>query len=173
MLKVKRIITGDLDENCYIVENEKNSLIIDPGDNFNLIEEQVKLPVIGVLITHRHFDHIGALEQVLDKYKCQMFDYYSTEEEDYKVRDFHFSVIQMPGHTEDSICFYFYEDKVLFTGDFLFAGSIGRTDLGGSDVDMKKSLERIKKYDKDIVIYPGHGPSSTLDIEFKNNIYLS
>ena len=66
-----------------------------------------------------------------------------------------------------------YEDKVIFTGDFLFAGSIGRTDLGGSDVDMKKSLEKIKKYDKDIVIYPGHGPSSTLDIEFKNNIYLS
>ena len=173
MLKVKRVITGELDENCYIVESNKNCLIVDPGDNFESIIEEVTLPVIGVLITHRHFDHIGALEQILDKYKCQMFDYYSTEEEDYKVREFNFSVIRMPGHTEDSVCYFFYEDKIMFTGDFLFKESIGRCDLGGSEIDMRKSIDKIKKYDKDIIIYPGHGSSSTLDYEFKNNIYLS
>ena len=174
MLKVKRILTGDLLENCYIVEDEKNCLVVDPGDNFNSIDEEIKLPLVGVLITHRHFDHIGALEEILDKYKCQLFDYYSTdEEENYKVRDFNFSVIRMPGHTEDSICYYFYDDKIMFTGDFLFKESIGRCDLGGSEIDMKKSLEKIKNYDKDIVIYPGHRDKSTLEYEFENNIYLS
>ena len=174
MLKVKRVITGELDENCYIVENNKNCLIVDPGDNFDSIVEEVKLPVLGVLITHRHFDHIGALEEVLDKYKCQMFDYYSTDEEEtYKIRDLNFNVIRMPGHTEDSVCYYFYEDKIMFTGDFLFNESIGRCDLGGSEIDMRKSLDKIKKFDPDITIYPGHGNKSTLEYEFKNNIYLS
>ena len=61
----------------------------------------------------------------------------------------------------------------MFTGDFLFRGSIGRCDLGGSEEDMVKSIEKIKKYDEDIVIYPGHGESSDLASEFKWNIYLS
>ena len=90
-----------------------------------------------------------------------------------RVRDFNFSVLNMPGHTSDSICFYFYEDKVMFTGDFLFKGSIGRCDLGGSEQDMFKSLERIKEYDSNIKIYPGHGESTTLKKEFNSNIYLS
>ena len=173
MLKVKRIITGDIEENCYVIENEKHSLIVDPGDDFDKIVKEVTLPVLGVLITHRHFDHIGALEKVLDKYKCQMFDYYSTDEEDFKIFDFNFSVIHTPGHTEDSVCYYFYNDKIMFTGDFLFKESIGRTDLGGNDIDMRKSIEKIKKYDKDIIIYPGHGDESTIGYELENNIYLS
>ncbi len=173
MLKVKTVITGELEENCYIIESEKNSLLIDPGADFELIDKEIKLPLLGVLITHRHEDHIGALEQIIEKYKCQLFDYFSTDEEEYKVREFNFSVLNMPGHTSDSVCYYFYEDKIMFTGDFLFKGSIGRCDLGGSEVDMAKSLAKIKKYDEDIVIYPGHGPKSTLKKEFENNIFLT
>ena len=173
MLKVKKVITGELRENCYIIENDKDCMIVDPGDDFELIDKEITKTVVGVLITHRHEDHIGALEEVINKYKCQLFDYFSTDEEEYKVRDFKFSVINMPGHTDDSICFYFYDDKIMFTGDFLFRGSIGRCDLGGSEEDMRKSLEKIKKYDSDITIYPGHGESTDLANELKWNIYLS
>ena len=173
MLKVKTIVTGELQENCYIIEGEKACLIVDPGSDFDNIVKEITLPVLGVLITHRHFDHIGDLEEILEKYKCQMFDYYSTDEENFKVKEFNFSVINTPGHTEDSVCYFFYEDKIMFTGDFLFKGSIGRTDLGGNESDMMKSIEKIKKYDEDIVIYPGHGKRSTLGEEFKYNIYLS
>ena len=173
MLKVKKIITGELLENCYIIESDKSCLIVDPGSDFDKIVKEVTLPVLGVLITHRHFDHIGDLEEVLDKYKCQLFDYYSTDEEEFKVKEFNFSVINTPGHTEDSVCYYFFNDKIMFTGDFLFKGSIGRCDLGGNETDMRKSIEKIKKYDDDIVIYPGHGDKSTLKEEKEFNIYLS
>jgi glyoxylase-like metal-dependent hydrolase (beta-lactamase superfamily II) len=108
MLKVKKIVTGNLEENCYIIESEKDCMIIDPGDDFPEIDKEIKKTVVGVLITHRHQDHIGALEPVIEKYKCQLFDYFSTDEEEYKVREFNFSVINMPGHTSDSVCYYFY-----------------------------------------------------------------
>lgn len=173
MLKVKKVITGELFENCYIVESEKNCLVVDPGADFDKIDKEITKPVEGVLITHRHEDHIGALEEVIDKYKCQLFDYFSTDEEEYKVREFKFSVINTPGHTSDSISFYFFDDKIMFTGDFLFRGTIGRCDLGGSEDDMRKSIEKIKKYDEDIVIYPGHGEETDLKSELLYNIYLS
>jgi len=173
MLKVKKVVTGKLEENCYIIESDKSCLVVDPGDEFKKIDAEIKLPLLGVLITHRHFDHIGALEEVIDKYKCQLFDYYSTDEEEFKVREFSFNVINMPGHTEDSVCYYFPKERIMFTGDFLFKESIGRCDLGGSEIEMNKSLEKIKKYPKDIKIYPGHGEESTLEYELQNNIYLS
>ena len=74
-----------------------------------------------------------------------------------------------PGHTSDSKCFYFKCEKVLFSGDFLFYHTIGRTDLpSGSDIDMIKSLEKISKYPDDLIVYPGHGPKTKLGVE-KNN----
>ena len=172
MLKIKKIITGELEENCYIVEKNNKCLIVDPGDNFNKIKEKIEYPLLGVLITHRHPDHIGALEELLNNYKCQIFEYISTTEESYKLGDFSFNVINTPGHTKDSICFYFYEEKVLFTGDFIFQGTIGRTDLGGSDDDMKRSLNKIKKYPKETEIYPGHGNKTTLEKELAHNPFL-
>ena len=173
MLKVKKVVTGELEENCYIVEKDDFCLVVDPGSDFNKIDKEIKKEVLGVLITHRHQDHIGALEEVIDKYKCQLFDYFSTDEEEYKIKVFKFKVLNMPGHTEDSICFYFYEDDIMFTGDFLFKGSIGRCDLGGSEKDMFKSIEKIKSFKEDTKIYPGHGDSTTLKKELNSNIYLS
>ena len=90
-------------------------------------------------------------------------------EENTKSGYFDYEVILTPGHTSDSKCFYFKCEKALFSGDFLFYHTIGRTDLpSGSDIDMIKSLEKISKYPDDIIIYPGHGPKSTLGRE-KNN----
>ena len=83
-----------------------------------------------------------------------------------------FEIIKTPGHTSDSVSYYFPEDKVLFAGDFLFLNSIGRTDLPtGNDMEMQKSLELISKYPDDIVVYPGHGETTTLGYEKENFKY--
>ena len=85
-------------------------------------------------------------EDVLNTYRCQLFDYFSTTEDNYKLDGFDFSVVRTRGHTSDSVSYYFYNDKIIFTGDFLFKQSIGRTDLGGNDDDMNRSLHKIRKF---------------------------
>ncbi len=175
-MKIEIVETGNLKENCYIIKDEinKECLIVDPGDDFSKIKDIIlDYKVLNVLITHNHFDHTGALEDILNEYKVEVLNKDNLNEIEYKINNFTFKVIFTPGHTSDSICFYFEKDKVLFTGDFLFRDTIGRTDLPtGSNQDMKNSLNLIKTYPKDISIYPGHGSMSTLEIEFKNNIYL-
>lgn len=78
-----------------------------------------------------------------------------------------------PGHTNDSLSYYFYKENIMFTGDFIFAGSIGRTDLGGNSNDMKNSINKIKKYSDNIKIYPGHGDTTSLIDEKVNNVYFN
>ena len=170
------VTTGFLNENCYIIKNEKlkECLIIDPGDDFYKIKERIdQYSVLKVLLTHNHFDHIGALEEIVNQYKVEVLKKDNLEEKEYRISDFIFKVIFTPGHTSDSISFYFEMEKKLFTGDFIFKGTIGRTDLPtGNDDEMRKSLNLLKKYPKDIFIYPGHGLTSTLGQELKNNMYL-
>lgn len=173
-MKIKTIINGELEENCYILEEDNNYLIVDPGGDFEKIKNSINGVVLGVLITHRHFDHIGALEECLKDYKCLIFDKSSTLEENYNVGPFSFEVINTPGHTMDSITLYFHREKVMFVGDFIFEGSIGRCDLEGGDINlMKKSLEKIKKYPDDTTIYSGHGNFTSLEHEKNNNYYFN
>lgn len=173
-MNIKRIVTGDLRENCYILEKDDKCLIVDPGDDFLLIKKEIMFPVIGVLITHRHFDHIGALEEVISEYHAPIYEKLNTDEEKYDVGPFSFNVIYTPGHTNDSITFYFFKDDLMFTGDFVFKGTIGRCDLPTSDEEeMKHSIEKIKKYKDNIVLYPGHGSFTTLLDEKEKNIYFN
>lgn len=162
-MKIENLVVGELRTNCYIVSNEFDEvIIIDPGDEFEKIVECINgRNVIGVLITHSHYDHIGALGD-LEKL-------YGLVHNTFPVSGFDFSVIKTPGHLFDSLSFYFEKDKVMFTGDFLFKGTFGRTDLpGASNLDMIASLSDIKQYPGDIIIYPGHGSSTTLCNEFNN-----
>lgn len=170
-MKVKRIVTGYLEENCYLVEIDNKVLIIDPGDEAYKIKNEIgNKKVIGIIITHHHFDHIGALCEIEQEYNLKELVLDSGKKQ---IEEFKFEVINTPGHTKDSKSYYFYENKILFTGDFLFKESIGRTDMeGGSFSDMKNSLNKIKELDSDVVIYPGHGDSSTLMYEINNNMYL-
>lgn len=157
-MDIKKVIVGDLETNCYILTIDNECLIIDPGDDFSLIKDNLKdKKVIGCLVTHFHPDHIGALEEVIS--------YYDVEVNKPKYGKFNYEIIETPGHTFDSKTFYFKNINTMFTGDFIFYRSIGRTDLGGNDEDMKKSLDNIKKYEDNIIIYPGHGPSTTLGEE--------
>lgn len=165
-MNVKTIVVGSLDTNCYILTKNGHALIIDPGDEYDKIISNIgDNKIDGVIITHYHFDHIGALNY-FDK--NLILDRNNLDEKEYNIGNFKFNVIYTPGHKEDSITIYFKEDKIMFTGDFIFKNAIGRTDLpGGSDIDMLKSLNKIRNYPKDIIIYPGHGLSTILSHELK------
>ena len=157
-MNIKKIIVGELQENCYIIENNNSCLIVDPGDEVDKIIANIDKKVVGVLITHNHFDHIGALNSIIEKYNVKINDKYD---------DFDYEIIDTKGHTMDSKTFYFKKDKIMFTGDFIFEQSIGRTDLGGDNNLMIDSLNKISLYDDDIIIYPGHGNMTTLGKEKK------
>lgn len=157
-MNIKVIQVGSLETNCYILSIDNESLIIDPGDDFKKIKEAIGTnKVIGCLVTHFHQDHIEALEEVVS--------FYDVEINKPKYGNFEYEIIETPGHTFDSKTFYFKNNKIMFTGDFIFNSSIGRTDLGGNDKDMTNSLKDFEKYDDDITIYPGHGPKTTLGQE--------
>lgn len=173
-MKIDIVKVGYLQTNCYILTIDNKCIVIDPGDEFDKIKNSIgNKKVLKILLTHHHFDHVGALEELKQEYKVEVLDNTNLEEKEYEIDKFKFNVIFTKGHTTDSICFYFKEEKIMFVGDFLFKESIGRTDLPtGNSCDMKLSLKKIKKYDEDIIIYPGHGDKSSLGYEFKNNIYL-
>ena len=157
-MKIDVLVIGELSENCYILTKNDKSIIIDPGDEAKrIIDFCSNKNVVGILVTHHHFDHIGALKEIESYYNIK---------ESQKVEGFSFEVLKTPGHTDDSVCYYFKEEKVLFSGDFLFYNSIGRTDLPtGSDKNMQQSLKFISEYPDDITIYPGHGRITTLGEE--------
>ena len=124
-----------------------------------------------MLITHYHFDHVGALEDVKKYYNVDVIDYRSNKNQN--IGNFTFDIILTPGHKEDAVTYYFKKEKLMFVGDFIFKGSIGRCDLeGGNIYEMEESLEKIKKCDKDIILYPGHGKYTILENELKNNPYM-
>ena len=160
-MKINRVVVGFLKENCYILSIDNDCLVIDPGDEYEKIKKVIgSMNVIGTIITHHHFDHVGAISNF-----SNIYDIHNLKEGINNIDKFPFEVIYTPGHTNDSICLYFKDDNIMITGDFIFEGAIGRTDLGGNDKDMYNSLKKISKYDKDITILPGHGNSSKLGIE--------
>ena len=173
-MKIEIVRVGSLECNCYLLILNNKVLVIDPGDEFNKIEKKIgNRMVVGVIITHYHFDHIGALEQFVNKYNVLVYDRNNMNEGIVQIDDFSFEVIYTPGHKEDSITIYFRKDKIMFCGDFIFRDNIGRWDLpGGNLSDMISSIKKIKKYDDDIVIYPGHGEKTSLSYEKNNNMYL-
>ena len=166
-MEINKVVVGPLETNCYILVINNKCLVIDPGDEIEKIKKEISdKKVVGVIITHHHFDHIGSLNY-FDR--SLIFDKNNLKEKEYNIDKFNFEVIYTPGHKEDSITIYFKEEKIMFTGDFIFEGTIGRMDLpGGSEKAMIESLNKMKKYDKNIKIYPGHGNSTYL---YKEDLY--
>ncbi len=164
------IVNGDLEENCYIIHNNKYALIVDPGseeDKIYKVINDLNLKVKGILITHYHFDHVLCLDDVLKEYNVEVVDYKNRN----KISPFNFEIIENYGHTMDSVSFYFRKEKIMFTGDFVFKDSIGKYDYYNENI-MYESLKRFCTLDDDIVIYPGHGESSTIGYEKENNYFL-
>lgn len=166
-----KVVVGYLGVNCYILRKDNKVLVIDPGDEIEKIKQTIgDYQVVGVLITHNHFDHIGALTH-FDK--NIIHDFSKLEEKEHNIDNFKFQVIYTPGHSSDSVSYYFEEINSLFSGDFIFYENIGRCDLPSGDFNvMKESINKIKTYPKNMKVLPGHGEETTLEHEINNNIYF-
>ena len=176
-MNIKRIVVGRLQANCYILEKEGKVLVIDPGDEFDKIDSEITGDVVGVLITHNHFDHVGALKQIIKKYNPMLYYHNINDEvsydklidiheEEYKTNNFIFDVIYFPGHRNDLCAFYFKEDNIMFDGDFIFENGLGRVDLPyGDKEEMINSINKVMSYDDNILLYPGHGNDTYLGKE--------
>jgi len=164
-MNIKKVVVGSLETNCYILEKNDVCLVIDPGDEFDKIKSNINKRVVGILLTHSHFDHIGALEDLVEFYKVNVYDKNNLKEGINRISEFEFEVFYNPGHTLDSISFIF--EDIMFSGDFIFYGTIGRWDLGGSITDMKNSIHKILNTNINYKIYPGHGEGTFLDDERK------
>lgn len=199
---IKKIVVGPMESNCYLAgdEDTKEIFVIDPGGDYNKIKkiiDQAGLKPKVVINTHGHGDHIGANKEFnipvwihrLDadfltdpsKNLSGAFGFFLKtktasrllEDGDIlSVGKYKLEVIHTPGHTPGSICLK--TEGVVFTGDTLFCQGIGRTDFAyGSEEDILRSIkERLFALDDDYIIYPGHGPSSTIGNEEQNNSYL-
>lgn len=157
-MKIEMRKVGELRTNCYVITKNNQSIIIDPGDDFETIQELCQNKnIVGILVTHHHFDHVGALTQLEEFYHLKHNNI---------LKEWNIEVIPCPGHAKDLVSFYFKEDNIMFSGDFIFYHTIGRCDLEGSNwLDMKKSIKNLMTYPQDITIYPGHGISTTLQEE--------
>ena len=182
---------GDFGTNCYIVTKNNSSLVIDPGDGAKEWVLQNAKNLKAILCTHGHFDHIfdaGKLKDELeipvyinkfDAFMCEsdIFGYMKNtftpdvlvdNDKNFNIDNFYIKFHHFPGHTPG--CSMIEIDDMMFSGDFLFRGSIGRWDFPFSDKnEMLKSLEKCKNLKGDFTLYPGHGESSTLEAE-QNNI---
>ena len=169
-MRITTIKVGYLEANCYILEKNGKIIVIDPGDEYDKIASIINnREILKVLITHYHKDHIGAL----NKFKQNLI-LKKTKEETYHFGPFTFEVIFTKGHTNDSVTYYFPKEHAMFTGDFLFKETIGRTDIPtGNMEEMRNSLEIIKTYPDNTKIYPGHGDITDLKYEKENNSFFN
>ena len=173
-MKVEKVSVGYLKENCYVVSIDNKCLVIDPGDEANKIMELINnKKVEGILITHNHFDHIGAVKDIKEKYNVDVYDFNNLKEGINTIGNFTFEVIYNPGHSKDSISYYFKDDNIMFVGDFVFEGTVGRCDLDDGNIsEMRQSISKLKELNDDIILYPGHGDSTTLNKEKMYNPYF-
>ncbi len=180
-----KFLRGIFNQNTYVLLNEDEAILIDAGADVNDIKDIVgSRKVLGVLMTHLHFDHIWNLSQILSEFKCNVYISKGCEnrfsdatlnasnlikkemkfeisqrqisyfEENMSIGTFQIKVYNTPGHSRDSVCFLIGDS--LFTGDTVFFDSIGRTDLPDSnDQQMIRSLRKIREIDFSIA-YPGH-----------------
>ena len=184
-------------------ENSKEAWIIDPGAEAGRIKSEVQkagVKPVKILLTHAHGDHIGAVEELRKFYNIPVFihakdhllltspeanfsaafgmpisagnaDGFLAEGDTLNLGGLRFEVIETPGHTPGGITVY--GEKAAFTGDALFAGSIGRYDFPHSDGGLLfRSLEKLLKLPDDTVVYSGHGPATTIGRERKTNPFL-
>ena len=174
-MNIETIKVGPLQTNCYILNFNGKALVIDPGDDYYILKRYLmEKNIEAVLVTHGHDDHIGAVSSIVDAHNVPVYNKTNLKEGRYEIGPFHFEVIYTPGHTSDSVTYFFYEYNFLFSGDFLFKYTVGRMDLEtGSVDDMKYSLEKIYDYNDRITVYPGHGESTTIGEEKRENQYFN
>ncbi|WP_054788875.1 MBL fold metallo-hydrolase [Gracilibacillus dipsosauri] len=205
MKLIKRTL-GELQTNCYILQEGHEAIIFDPaGEPEKIISyiEKQSLKPLAILLTHSHFDHIGALEEIRQQYKAPVYVHpeekewlqnpelngsllffgqkvtcrpaeYVVEERSYTIGPFQFDVFHTPGHSPGGVAFIFHQESILIGGDSLFREGIGRTDLPGGDIDeLIHSIEKkLFLLPEEYLVYPGHGPETSIGYEKQNNPFL-
>lgn len=175
--------------NCFLLVGDQNhGVVIDPGadvSRFVQALEENHAQLTHIFLTHGHFDHVGAVEALREKYGAKLYmsqadaehfdmqpDEYFTDQGEIQVDDMAFRILFTPGHTPGSVCIAC--EDLLFTGDTLFADDIGRTDLpGGSMEQMQASLRKLVQQVPDqLQVLPGHEEFSTMEHEKQHNRYL-
>lgn len=202
-IKIKTMVLGSVMTNCYLVyrEDVKEAIVIDPADKAPVIQEtlsQLSLTPKAILLTHGHYDHIGAAMELKRHYGIKIYanelekdvlsssynnlselmsfqtiaidaDEYLRDGEDVELAGFQIKAISTPGHTKGCMCYLVSlgEEQVLFSGDTLFEGSVGRYDFPTSSG--RTLFESIKKkllcLQDELVVYPGHGGFTTIGDE--------
>ena len=193
-MELKTFPIGSLQTNCYMAwaEGSEKCILIDPGYEPELLLEQVRLQrktLEAILLTHGHFDHVGGVKPIAAETGCKVYICAEEIKQPLRYSDgLHYTdtvaegdvlelagltlqVLHTPGHTPGCVC-YLCGDT-LFSGDTLFAGTCGRTDLPGGDFKaIQASLQRLAALEGDLKVLPGHGMASSLDIERRYNPYM-
>lgn len=193
-MKIHTLVLGDYQTNCYILQgSDDRCLVIDPGYEPQRILaylEQHQLTCQAILLTHGHFDHVGGVKTLVAELDCPVYLHekeltlppvftagklYYTDLYDegavLELAGLTVRVLHTPGHTPGSVCLL--TEDALISGDTLFAGSCGRTDLPGGDwATIRASLLRLRELDDSLSVYPGHGESTVLAEEKLYNPYL-
>lgn len=195
MLNLKIFVCNPYEENTYIINSEgnKEAVIIDPGcregEEVNSIVEYIEssgLKPVAILLTHAHMDHICGIPPLEKRYDLPVYmDPRETPDikfdftpvgggQTLHLAGLDFKVISTPGHTPGGVCYLDREDKCLFSGDTLFAGTIGRTDLPGGNYDklIVSVMDSIIGLPGDIEVFPGHAQSTNIARERYNNPFL-
>lgn len=196
-MEIKKLILGRIDNNTYIVSKDKDCIVIDPSMEYKKIIGYIRdneLSVKAILITHAHFDHVYSLYELVQDTGAPVY----MHEDDFELYDFsvkklrstkvkidyplkggealdimgeRIEVLHFPGHARGCVCYIIGDN--MFTGDFIFKGCVGRTDLPTSNQkDMDESLVRFARIERDLKVFCGHGEDSTYYEEMQTNPFL-
>ncbi|WP_299087948.1 MBL fold metallo-hydrolase [uncultured Metabacillus sp.] len=208
-MKWRQLPLGPLQTNCYLFSNDKNEcLVIDPGGDAhkltNILQQQHLKP-LAILLTHAHFDHIGAVDEIRNEWNIPVYVHKNEKEwltapslngSQYfmageisaspadelikgegtlNIGSFSLEVFETPGHSPGSVSYYSSEAGLVFSGDALFAGSIGRTDLpGGNHQQLIKSIhDKLLTLPEETLVLSGHGPETSIELEMERNPFLN
>ena len=191
-MNIQKLTLGLYQTNTYLLANDTEAVVIDPGYEADTILDALAGKTLkAILLTHGHFDHVGAVKELVAETGCEVWIHaaestmppmvtagplYFTHTYDEgdtvsPIAGVELTVLHTPGHTPGSVCLLM--GREMFSGDTLFACSFGRTDLPGGDPrKMMESLRRLASLQGNFFIHPGHGGSTTLDAEKRFNPYM-